>query len=109
MEKSNKEGGMASRIEAFIKLINILKQKCIKCVTCDATRLKSPHPQICIWNFREKEIHNCHVLLLVIKIQDAVAKGKESCMGNYKQNVFIEIYSFMLIRYLPSQNVLGSI
>lgn len=49
------------------------------------------------------------MLLLVIKIQDAFAKGKESCMGNYKQNVFVEIYSFMLISYLPSQNVLGSI
>lgn len=29
------------------------------------------------------------VLLLVIKMQDAVAKRKESCMGNYKQNVFV--------------------
>lgn len=49
------------------------------------------------------------MLLLEIKIQDAIAKGKESCMGNCKQDVFVEIYSFMLISYLPSQSVLGSI
>lgn len=49
------------------------------------------------------------MLLLVIKIQDAVAKGKESSMGNYKQNVSVGMYYFMLIRYLPSQSVLGGI
>lgn len=49
------------------------------------------------------------MLLLVIKIQDAVAKGKEGCVGNYKQNVLVEICSFMPIGYLPSQSVLGNI
>lgn len=50
---------MASSLEVFKKLINILKQKYIKC----GTRLKSPHPQIRMWNSRDKEIHNCHALL----------------------------------------------
>lgn len=49
------------------------------------------------------------MLLLVIKIQDAVAKDKESCMGNNKQNVFVGIYYFMIISYLSFQSVWGSI
>ena len=35
---------MTSTIETFMKLINILKQKCIKCGTCNLTRF--PPPQI---------------------------------------------------------------
>lgn len=104
---------MSSRIEAFIKLINISNQKCSKCGTCDSTRLKPSNPQIYIPNAvpemrKFPSVLGITVLLPGIKIQDAVAKAKESCMGNCKPNVFAGIHYFMLIRYLSCQSIVGS-
>lgn len=68
---------MESRSETFIELINILKQECIKCGTCDLTRLKSSHsPNVpnAIPEIRKFPNVMCFImLLLVIKIQDAFA------------------------------------
>lgn len=68
---------MESSSETFIRLMNILKQKCIRCGTCDLTRLKSPHSlkePNAIPEIRKSPNVMCFtMLLLVIKIQDAFA------------------------------------
>lgn len=106
---------MASRIETFIRLINISKQKCIECGTCDLTRLRFPPPRI-IRNATPviRKFPKCHVLH---HASPSDQNSESSCTGqgklhgyNYKQNVFVGILLFFLIvGYLPSQSALGNI